>query len=171
MKQLQTITYAAILLCAVLLTSCILKKGQVTIHDSEMEWPYIEKIHQESNILSDGHVMMWTFLGETQIGSLKKIIETDIYTCEPGEYSGTYDFSTKKWTSPFIGTLTLHLVDGENNKFYLGKAATITIHDYNKRTKRINATIEAEMVERSSFEMRKIKIEFQDFNIRSKKKH
>ena len=89
-----------------------------------------------------------------------------INTCEPGVYSGVYDATSEKWSTDAILFVTLNVdYDGVPYPTWRGQSATITIHSYDKRAKRIDATLEAVMLMDGSTNTRTIRVDMQNMTV------
>ena len=157
--------FSVALLGAFLLSSCS-EKSKVTIFDGELTWPSIMRGECWNATDNDGNVVFWAPHFQTEIGNSLRGLMVNIYTCEPGEYSGIYDAKTDKWSTDIIKTVYLTVdYDGKAYPTWKGQSATITIHSYDKKTKTIDATLEAIVVMEGSTNSRKILVDLQNYKI------
>lgn len=90
-------------------------------------------------------------------------------TSEPGTYSGVYDANTEKWSNNAINHVRLTVdYDGQPYPVWNGQSATVTIHKYDKKTKAMSATLEADVVKEGTKETRHIKVKMENLRLVSK---
>lgn len=170
MNRTIAILSTAFMWSALLFTSCSsssVKITEITIFDGETQWPSITDSRIMVEETEAGKVGVWAPSLMTEIGNSLRGFSIMIKTTEPGVYSGTYDFTNKKWSSDAIGVLTMTIdFDGEAYPRWWGKSATVTIHSYDEDAKLINATIEATMLMEESTETRDIKIEMKNLSVK-----
>ena len=153
------------LLGAISLSSCS-EKGKVTVFDGELTWPSIKTNECWNGTDNDGNIVMWAPSFYTEVGNSLRGVVFSIWTCEPGVYSGIYDTKTEKWSTDMIKTVYMTVdYDGKAYPKWNGQSATITIHSYDKKTKTINATLEAIVVMEGSTNSRKILVDMQNIKI------
>lgn len=155
-----------VLLLGVMFVSSCSSKSQITIYDGETVWPSLILARISSGTNANGDVEIWAPFLQTEIGNSLRGISFMVNTCVPGTYSGVYDAATEKWTTNAISYITMNVdYDGTPYPTWRGQSATLTIHSYNKRTKRINATLDAVMRMDASSNTRSIRVEMMDMNV------
>lgn len=165
MKKTFAIFGSALLLCAFLMTSCDNQKAQVTIHDGEIQWPSMF-YNIMVGLSEDGTPGLWCPIIQSQVGNSSRTMSFTVMTCEPGTYSGVYDAATQKWSNPAITNVRLNVdYDGVPYPTWHGQSATVTIHRFNKRTKRIDATLDAVVVKDGTTETRNVKVEVTNLDV------
>ena len=116
-----------------------------------------------------GEIAIWAPHFMTEIGNSLRGVSFMVMTCEPGIYSGVFNASSETWSTPAIQFITMNLdYDGTPYPTWRGQSATLTIHSYNKRTKRINATLDAVMRMDGSSNTRNIRVDMQNMNVEGK---
>ena len=162
----RTFVFFSVALIGVFLLISCSEKSKVTIFDGELTWPSILNNECWNATDNDGNVVMWAPHFQTEIGNSLRGVLFNIYTCEPGVYSATYDAKTDKWSTDIIKIVKLTVdYDGKMYPNWNGQSATITIHSYDKETKTIDATLEAIVVMEGSTNSRKIMINMQNYKI------
>ena len=153
---------------AFLLSSCT-TPSVVLINDGELDWETIPYARISSGKNSDGDITLWAPHFMTEIGNSLRGVTFMITTCEPGTCYGEYDASSETWSTPAIQFITMNLdYDGIAYPTWRGQSATLIIHSYNKRTKRINATLYAEMRKDDSSDTRNIQVEMENMTVEGK---
>lgn len=167
MKKTFAILGSAVLLCAFLMTSCSLgQKSQVMIDDGELQWPDGVFVNGMSVHNSDGSVAIWAPFFCVEVDNSLRSLGLSFNTTEPGTYSGVYDLASQKWSNNAIVLVKLNLdYDGVAYPTWWGQSATFTIHSYDKRSKRISATLDAVVVKEGTSESRNIRVNFKDLKI------
>lgn len=157
----------SLLLGVFVFTSCSFgKKAQVTIHDGEMQWPDGMFVNGMSATNSDGSIAIWAPFFSVEVGNSLRSLGLSFKTTEPGTYSGVYDPANQKWSNDAFVLVKLNLdYDGIAYPTWWGQSATFTIHSYDKRSKRISATLEAIVVKEGTSESRNIRVDFKDLKI------
>lgn len=167
MKKTSVFLCVTILLC--LLVSSCSSNTYTVVNDGEETWQ--PDVHNETMVATDenGDVAFWSPFLQTIIGNSVRGVSFTIHTCEPGIYSGTFDTENQKWSTDAISYLRMTIdYDGTMYPEWYGQSATLTIHKYNKLSKKINATLEAVVVKSGTTETRNIKVEMKNLvlNIR-----
>lgn len=160
MKKSFSIFSLALILVAFLFGSCSFdKKGIATIYDGESQWS--DWTCQFSiGETDEGDLAAWHVFFQTEIDNSYRTIALIMLTSKPGTYSGVYDEDSEKWSNDAIAFVQLTIdYDGQPYPEWLGKIATATIREYDKRTRELSATLEAEVVKKGSTETRNIKVE------------
>lgn len=166
MKKTFSILGSALLLCAILMTSCSNQKEQITIYDGEIEWPSNTLVNVMVGSTPDGVPTVWCPILQTQVENSFRTMGFSVFTCEEGTYTSVYDPATQKWSNPIIGSATLNVdYDGIAYPTWRGQSATVTIHRFNKRAKRIDATFEAIVMKDGTTETRNIKVDVKNLNV------
>lgn len=167
MKKTFAFLGSAVFLCAFLMTSCSLgQKAQVMIDDGEIQWPSIVNSNVMVGRSEDGTPALWAPIMQTAVGNSFRTLGFSVFTCEPGTYSSVYDPATQKWSDPVIGSVSLNVdYDGIAYPTWYGRSAVVTIHRFNKRTKRLDATFEAVVVKEGTTESRNIKVEVTNLDV------
>ena len=145
------------------------QKSQVTVFDGEMTWSSF--LYANVMVANDakGNPALWGPIFQTQIGNSLRSVSFSVLTCEPGVYSATFNAATQKWSSPVIGSVILNVdYDGKAYPTWRGQSATVTIHKYNKRKKRIDATLNAVVVMDGTNNTRTIQIVMKDLDVSGK---
>jgi len=170
MKKTFALLGSALLLCAFLMTSCSLgQKAQVMIDDGELQWPSIMSSRIMAGHSEDGTQSLWGPFFQTEVGNSLRTLGFSIFTCQPGTYSSVYDSVTQKWSNPLIGHVSLNVdYDGIAYPTWRGQSATLTIHRFNKRAKRLDATFEAVVMKDGTTETRNIKVEMRNLDVSGK---
>lgn len=157
---------AVALLGALLFSSCNTGGSVITVYDGELQWSTLPYARISNATDNDGNVVIWAPHLMTEIGNSLRGVNFMITTCEPGTYSGVYDAASEKWTTSAIQYITLNVdYDGTPYPTWRGQSATLTIQSYNRRTKRINATLDAIVLMDGSSNTRNIRIEMQNMNV------
>ena len=160
-----TVFCIAFLLGVLMAASCS-SNSQVSVYDGELQWPSIASARITSGTNANGDVGIWAPFLQTEIGNSLRGISFMINTCEPGTYSGVYNAATEKWSTPAITYITMNVdYDGAPYPTWRGQSATLTIHSYNKSTKRIDATLDAVMLMDGSSNTRNIRVEMTSMNV------
>ena len=103
---------------------------------------------------------LWHVFFQTEIDNSYRTIALTMLTSKPGTYSGVYDEDSEKWSNDAIAFVQLTIdYDGQPCPEWLGKTATVTIREYDKKTRELSATLEAEVVKKGTTETRNIKVE------------
>ena len=169
MKKTFAILGSALLLCAILMTSCFNQKSEITIYDGEIEWPSNTMANVMVGSTPEGVPAAWCPILQTEVGNSFRTLGFSVFTCEEGTYSAVYDPSTQKWSNPIIGSATLNVdYDGVPYPTWRGQSATVTIHRFNKRTKRLDATFEAIVMKEGTTETRNIKVDVKNLDVSGK---
>lgn len=162
-------------LCATLLfgilffSSCTDGKSVVSVYDGELEWSTLPYARISTGKNDAGEIAIWAPHFMTEIGNSLRGVSFMVMTCEPGIYSGVFNASSETWSTPAIQFITMNLdYDGTPYPTWRGQSATLTIHSYNKRTKRINATLDAVMRMDGSSNTRNIRVDMQNMNVEGK---
>ena len=160
MKHTFSILGSALLLCAILMTSCSSdKKGSAIIYDGKSQWSdwTCQSAFGETE---EGDLALWHVFFQTEIDNSYRTIALTMLTSKPGTYSGVYDENSEKWSNDAIAFVQLTIdYDGQPYPEWLGKTATVTIREYDKKTRELSATLEAEVVKKGTTETRNIKVE------------
>lgn len=161
---------AVLLLFAFLMTSCSLgQKAKVVIDDGEIQWPSIKDNRIMTGHSEDGTPAMWGPFFQTEVCNSLRSLGFSVFTCEPGTYSSVYDPATQKWSDPVIGHVSLNVdYDGIAYPTWHGRSAVVTIHRFNKRAKRLDATFEAVVMKEGTTETRNIKVEVTNLDVSGK---
>lgn len=167
MKRTISVLSVALFLGALLITSCSSeeKKGTATIYDGEIQWSNWSYtfVRGETN---DGDLAMWQISFATEIGNSYRTISLTMNTSELGTYSCVYDANSEKWSSNAVSYLRLTVdYDGQPYPEWNGQSATITIHNYDKETKAMSATIEAIVVKKGTSDTRNVKVEMENLHL------
>ena len=162
MKKTIAILSAVLLLGTCLLLSCSnKKKAEVMIYDGELQWSSIMSSRIMVGSSPEGIPQIWGPLFQTEIGNSLRTLSFQIFTSEPGVYSGYYDASTGKWSTNIIGFISLAVdYDGTPYPNWYGQSATVTIQSFDKRSKQINATLEAVIVMEGTSNSRNLRVDF-----------
>ncbi|MBO7628775.1 MAG: hypothetical protein J6S87_02365 [Bacteroidales bacterium] len=166
MKKSISIFGLALLLGAFLLGSCSFdKKGTATIYDGETQWENWTYTFATGET-PEGDLALWQINFATEIGNSYRTLSLTMYTAEPGTYSGVFDENSGKWSDSAIYWIRLTLdYDGQPYPEWEGKSATVTIHNYDKKTKAMTATLEAVVVKKGTNETRNIKVEMDNLHL------
>lgn len=160
MKKLNLLLCLALLFGAFLFSSCSSdKKGSVTIYDGKSQWSdwTCQSAFGETE---EGDLALWHVFFQTEIDNSYRTIALTMLTSKPGTYSGVYDENSEKWSNDAIAFVQLTIdYDGQPYPEWLGKTATVTIREYDKKTRELSATLEAEVVKKGTSETRNIKVE------------
>ena len=160
MKKSKLLLCIAFLLGAFLLSSCSSdNKGAATVYDGKSQWSdwTCQSAFGETE---EGDLALWHVFFQTEIDNSYRTITLTMLTSNPGTYSGVYDENSEKWSNDAIGFVRLTIdYDGQTSPEWLGKTATLTIHEYDKKTRELSATLEAEVVKKGTTETRNIKVE------------
>lgn len=169
MKKTFAVLGSALLLCAILMTSCFNQESKVTVYDGEIEWPSFTNSRVLTGSTPEGVPAAWCPFFQTQVGNSLRTLGFSVFTCEEGTYSALYDPATQKWSNPIIGHATLNVdYDGVPYPTWNGQSATVTIHRFNKRAKRLDATFEAIVVKEGTTETRNIKVDVKNLDVSGK---
>ena len=159
--------FSVIFLFCVLFSSC--SSNPYTVDDEEETWQ--PDVLNETMVATDenGDVAFWSPIIQTIIGNSVRGVSFTIHTCEPGMYSGSFDTENQKWSTDAISYLRMTIdYDGKMYPEWYGKWAVLTIHKYNKSSKKINATLDAILIKTGTTEMRKIKVEMKNLILKTK---
>ena len=160
MKKSISIFSLALLFGAFLFGSCSFdKKGTATIYDGETQWSNWA-YNFGTGETEEGDLALWHVYFYTEIGNSFRTLSLTMNTSEPGTYSGVYDANTEKWSNNAINYVRLTVdYDGQKCPEWDGQSATVTIHKYDKKTKAMSATLEADVVKTGTNETRHIKVD------------
>ena len=168
MKKTFTIIGLALLLSFITINASA-QKNQVTVFDGEMTWSSFSYANVMVANDDKGNPVLWAPILQTQIGNSLRSVSFSVLTCEPGVYSATFNAATQKWSSPVIVNVILNVdYDGELYPTWRGQSATLTIHKYNKKKRRIDATLNAVVVMDGTNKTRTIKIVMEDLDVSGK---
>ena len=169
MKKTINLLGAALLLCVFIFSSCSFgKKGTAYIYDGETQWE-----NWSYNFMTgstpEGDLALWGISFETTIGNSYRTISFMHMGSEPGTYTGTFDRASDKWSGDAVSHLYL-TVDYDDQLYpkWLGQSAIVTIHNYDKKTRAMSATIEAVVCKEGTNETRNIKIVMDNLHLVSK---
>lgn len=166
MKKTFSTLGSALLLCAILMTSCSNQKEQITIYDGEIEWPSFTNSSVMVGSTPEGVPTAWAPFFQTQVDNSLRSLGFSVFTCEPGTYAAVFDTATQKWSNPIIGHATLNVdYDGIPYPTWHGQTATVTIHRFNKKAKRLDATFEAVVLKDGTTETRNIKVDMKNLDV------
>jgi hypothetical protein len=161
MKKSNLLFAVVLSLAAFLLSSCSSdkKEGSVTIYDGKSQWSDWT-CNSAFGETEEGDLALWHVFFHTEIDNSYRTITLTMLTSKPGTYSGVYDENSGKWSNEVIGSVQLTIdYDGQTYPEWLGKTATVTIHEYDKEKRELSATVEAEVVKKGTSETRNIKVE------------
>ena len=135
------------------------------IYGGELQWSSIPYAHIMSAVDDNGDYF-WSPHFQTEIGNSLRGVSFFILTSNPGVYSGVFDARSEKWSTPIISHITMNLdYDGVPYPTWRGQSATVTIHKFDRRSKRIDATIEAVMKMDGSTDTRNIRVEMHNLDV------
>ena len=166
MKKTISFFGLALLLGARLLGSCSFdKKGTATIHDGETQWNNWAYKYGTGET-NEGDLVLWHVYFYTEIENSYRTLALTMNTAEPGTYSGTFDAESEKWSNNAIDYVRLTVdYDGQPYPEWEGKSATVTIHNYDKKTKAMTATLDADVVKKGTNETRHIKVDMDHLHL------
>jgi hypothetical protein len=114
-----------------------------------------------------GDVVIWGPMFQTEIDNSLRGIQFLFNTTEPGTYSGIYDAAKEKWSNSAISVVTMTIdYDGQPYPRWYGHTANLTIHNFDKKTNIIDATIEALMVMEGTSNSHNIKVDFRNYKVK-----
>ena len=167
MKRTIFISCVALFLGALLMTSCFSeeKKGTATIYDGEIQWSNWSYTFARGET-SEGDLALWQVSFVTEIGNSYRTFSLTMNKSEPGTYSCVYDENSETWSSNSVSYLRLTVdYDGQPYPEWNGQLATITIHNYDKKTKAMSASIEAIVVKKGTSDTRNVKVEMENLHL------
>lgn len=169
MKKTFAIIGSALILCALLMTSCSKQKAQIVVDDGEIVWPSIMMSNVMLGSTPEGVPTLWGPILQTEVGNTLRSLSFSIFTCEEGTYSAVYDVASQKWSNPVIGNVSLNVdYDGMAYPTWYGRSAIITIHRFDKRAKQLDATFEAVVMKEGTTETRNIRVDVKNLNVSGK---
>ena len=160
MKRSILIFNLTLLLDAFLFGSCSFdKKVIATINDGEMQWSNWAYNYAIAKT-EEGTLALWHVFFYTEIENSFRTISLTMNTREPGTYSRVFDSNSEKWSNNAIISVRW-TVDYDSRPYHEWdvKSATVTIHNYNKKTKAMTATLDADVVNKDTDETRHIKVD------------
>ena len=166
MKRSIYLLSVALLLSVYLFSSCSSdEKGTATIYDGETQWSNWSYTFARGET-SNGDLALWQVNFVTEIGNSYRTVSVTMKNSLPGTYSGVYDANSKKWSNDAISYVRLTVdYDGRAYPEWNGQSATITIHNYDKKTKAMSATIEAIVVKKGTSDTRNIRVEMDNLHL------
>lgn len=169
MEKTFAILGSTLFCCVLLLTSCFNQKSQMIIYDGEVEWPSNTLVNVMVGSTPEGVPAMWCPILQAQVGNSFRTMGFSVFTCEEGTYSAVYDAASQKWSNPVIGNVSLNVdYDGMAYPTWYGQSATVTIHRFDKKAKRLDATLQAVVMKEGTTETRNIRVDVKNLNVKGK---
>ena len=161
--------FALMFLFSVITINASAQKSQVTVFDGEMYWPSFTFSKVIAVNDTQGNIVLWAAILQTQIGNSSRTVSFSTRACAPGAYSAIYNPSTQQWSNSAIANVVLNVdYDGKAYPTWNGQSATLTINKYNKKKKRIDATLNAVVVMEGTNNTRTIQIVMKDLDVSGK---
>lgn len=169
MKKTFTI-FSLVLFFSAITINASAQKSQVTVFDGEMTWSSF--LYANVMVASDakGNPALWGVILQTIIGNSSRSLSISFMVNQEGTYSAVFNGSTEKWSNPAIANVRLNVdYDGVPYPTWIGQSATLTIQKYNKRKKRIDATLNAILLKEGSNQTRTIQVVMKNLDVSGKK--